>query len=60
MIQTGGKEMIIGIIGAMEKEVAILKEQMEISEVVEKASMTSAKECFAARKLLLCGVESGR
>ena len=34
MIQTGGKEMIIGIIGAMEKEVAILKEQMEIIEVV--------------------------
>lgn len=30
--------MIIGIIGAMEKEVAILKEKMEISEVVEKAS----------------------
>ena len=40
MIQTGGKEMIIGIIGAMEKEVAILKEQMEISEVEETASMT--------------------
>ena len=42
--------MIIGIIGAMEKEVAILKEQMEISEVVEKASMTFCKG-------MLCGKE---
>ena len=32
--------MIIGIIGAMEEEVALLKEAMELKEVVEYATMS--------------------
>ena len=35
--------MVIGIIGAMEEEVAALKEAMEIQEVYEKAAMTFCK-----------------
>ena len=49
--------MIIGIIGAMEKEVAILKEQMEISEVVEKASMTFCKGMLCGKEVVV--VRSG-
>lgn len=41
VIKTEGQEaMPLGIIGAMEEEVEILKEQMEISETVEVAGMT--------------------
>lgn len=49
--------MIIGIIGAMEKEVAILKEKMEISEVVEKASMTFCKGMLCGKEVVV--VRSG-
>ena len=49
--------MIIGIIGAMEKEVAILKEQMEIIEVVEKASMTFCKGMLCGKEVVV--VRSG-
>lgn len=43
--------MIVGIIGAMEEEVAALKEQMEVREVVECASMTFVSG-------VLCGKEA--
>ena len=35
--------MIIGIIGAMEEEVAVLKEEMDVQEVVKAASMDFCK-----------------
>ncbi len=35
----GGYKAMIGIIGAMEEEVAALKEAMDIAETVEYASM---------------------
>ena len=49
--------MIVGIIGAMEDEVAILKEKMEIHEVVEKASMTFCKGMLCEKEVVV--VQSG-
>jgi len=49
--------MIIGIIGAMEEEVAALKEAMEIQEVVEKASMTFCKGVLCGKDVVV--VRSG-
>jgi len=49
--------MIVGIIGAMEEEVAALKEAMEIQEVVEKASMTFCKGVLCGKDVVV--VRSG-
>ena len=49
--------MIIAIIGAMEEEVAALKEAMEIQEVVEKASMTFCKGVLCGKDVVV--VRSG-
>ena len=49
--------MMIGIIGAMEEEVAALKEAMEIEEVVEKASMTFCKGVLCGKNVVV--VRSG-
>ena len=49
--------MIIGIIGAMEEEVAALKEAMEIQEVVERASMTFCKGVLCGKDVVV--VRSG-
>ena len=48
---------MIGIIGAMEEEVAALKEAMEIEEVVEKASMTFCKGVLCGKNVVV--VRSG-
>lgn len=34
---------MIGIIGAMDEEVAILKESMEVQDMMERAGMTLSK-----------------
>lgn len=44
---------IIGIIGAMEEEVSILKEKMEITEVVNKASMEFNKGILNGRNVVV-------
>ena len=49
--------MIIGIIGAMEEEVAALKEAMEIQEVYERASMTFCKGVLCGKDVVV--VRSG-
>ena len=49
--------MVIGIIGAMEEEVAALKEAMEIQEVVERASMTFCKGVLCGKDVVV--VRSG-
>lgn len=49
--------MVIGIIGAMEEEVAALKEAMDIQEVVEKASMTFCKGVLCGKDVVV--VRSG-
>lgn len=49
--------MIIGIIGAMEEEVAKLKEQMKDAEVTEQASMTFVKGTLCGREVVV--VRSG-
>ena len=49
--------MIIGIIGAMEEEVSILKETMEIQETVEYAGMTFCKGKLCERDVVI--VRSG-
>ena len=49
--------MVIGIIGAMEEEVAALKEAMEIQEVYEKAAMTFCKGVLCERDVVV--VRSG-
>lgn len=49
--------MVIGIIGAMEEEVAALKEAMEIQEIVEKASMTFCKGVLCGKDVVV--VRSG-
>ena len=41
--------MIIGIIGAMEEEVVLLKEAMGVKEVVEYASMSFCRGIFCVR-----------
>lgn len=48
---------MIGIIGAMEEEVALLKEQMEIAEVVETASMIFCRGTLCGRDVVV--VRSG-
>lgn len=48
---------MIGIIGAMEEEVASLKEEMEIQELVEKAGMTFCKGVLCGRDVVI--VRSG-
>lgn len=48
---------IIGIIGAMEEEVAALKEKMEISEVLKKASMEFYKGTLQGKDVVV--VRSG-
>ena len=49
--------MIIGIIGAMEEEVSILKEEMEITEVVTHASMDFCKGSLCGKEVVI--VRSG-
>ena len=44
---------MIGIIGAMEEEVAELKKDMQIDETIEQARWYSAKVHWAAKLLLL-------
>lgn len=48
---------MIGIIGAMEEEVASLKEEMEIQELVEKAGMVFCKGILCGRDVVI--VRSG-
>lgn len=48
---------VIGIIGAMEEEVAALKEKMEISEVTERASMEFCRGTLAGKEVVV--VRSG-
>ena len=48
---------MIGIIGAMEEEVAALKAEMEIEEMLEKASMTFAKGNLCGKDVVV--VRSG-
>ncbi len=49
--------MIIGIIGAMEEEVALLKEAMTVKETVEYASMTFCKGVLCSKNVVV--VKSG-
>jgi len=49
--------MIIGIIGAMEEEVALLKEAMQVEETVECASMSFCKGSLCGRDVVV--VRSG-
>ena len=49
--------MTIGIIGAMEEEVAVLKESMDIEKVVEHASMQFYKGVLCGKKVVV--VRSG-
>lgn len=49
--------MVIGIIGAMEEEVAVLKEEMEIQETVEAASMTFCHGTLCGKEVVV--VRSG-
>ena len=49
--------MIIGIIGAMEEEVSILKEAMEVQETVEYAAMTFCKGVLCGKEVVV--VRSG-
>ena len=49
--------MMIGIIGAMEEEVAVLKESMDIEKVVEYASMQFYKGVICGKKVVV--VRSG-
>lgn len=49
--------MTIGIIGAMEEEVAVLKQEMEIEETVEYASMQFCKGVLCGRRVVI--VRSG-
>ena len=48
---------MIGIIGAMEEEVASLKQAMEVSETVERAAMTFAKGTLCGKDVVI--VRSG-
>lgn len=48
---------MIGIIGAMEEEVARLKEEMEIKEIIEKAGMSFAKGMLEGKEVVI--VRSG-
>lgn len=48
---------MIGIIGAMEEEVAALKAEMEVEEVLEKASMSFAKGRLCGKDVVV--VRSG-
>ena len=49
--------MIIGIIGAMEEEVSVLKEMMTVEEVVDYASMTFCKGVLCGKDVVI--VRSG-
>lgn len=49
--------MTIGIIGAMEEEVSLLKEEMEIKETVEYATMTFCKGVLCGKDVVI--VRSG-
>ncbi len=49
--------MVIGIIGAMEEEVAVLKESMEVEEVVNYASMEFCKGILCGKNVVI--VRSG-
>ena len=49
--------MMIGIIGAMEEEVAVLKESMDIEKIVEYASMQFYKGVLCGKKVVV--VRSG-
>ena len=48
---------MIGIIGAMEEEVAALKDAMEIEETVEQAAMTFCKGTLCGKEVVI--VRSG-
>ena len=41
---------MIGIIGAMDEEVAILKESMEVQDMMERAGMTFVKGIMSCKK----------
>ena len=49
--------MMIGIIGAMEEEVAVLKEEMSIEETLEYASMQFCKGTLCGKEVVI--VRSG-
>jgi len=51
------KSMTIGIIGAMEEEVSILKREMEIKETVDYATMTFCKGVLCGKDVVI--VRSG-
>lgn len=48
---------MIGIIGAMEEEVALLKDEMNVSEIVEKAGMVFCKGTLSGKEVVI--VKSG-
>lgn len=48
---------MIGIIGAMEEEVALLKEDMDVDEIVEKAGMVFCKGSLSGQNVVI--VKSG-
>ena len=48
---------MIGIIGAMDEEVAILKESMEVQDTMERAGMTFVKGIMSGKEVVV--VRSG-
>ena len=52
--------MIIGIIGAMEEEVAVLKEEMVVQEVVKAASMDFCKGVLCGRDVVVVRSRVGK
>ena len=48
---------MIGIIGAMDEEVAILKESMEVQDTLERAGMTFVKGIMSGKEVVV--VRSG-
>ena len=42
---------MIGIIGAMDEEVAILKESMEVQDMMERAGMTFVKGIMSGKEV---------
>ena len=48
---------MIGIIGAMDEEVAILKESMEVQDMMERAGMTFVKGIMSGKEVVV--VRSG-
>ena len=44
---------MIGIIGAMDEEVAILKESMEVQDTMERAGMTFVKGIMSGKEVVV-------